>query len=398
MGSITNSTKKLLNWIFGAEDVPKPTAKPIILPLQDFLDKAYEDEKINIENVPNVISGTILVTKKLAISIRAIQRDDNRFSTLYAEIPKNPPSDPMHYSGSLVKVAAVYAAFDLRAAARVHANSSNFATPDSFFSSLNSVIDTSTAVQPLKTFGKGLKPSLKEIFVFDNSAPNKVVFIKKFSDALKGIFHNESATICIDALGYSYINVSLMRGGFFNPNTLTGIWLAGDYSKEVSLESIRVPCLNDTVPAGSGQAITTKEMSRMFFVIHTKQAYPYVSDSAIRVNSNEGAHNILKSQVSWFINTTPGVAITVPIPFTVDCTKVGIGGLGPVKTPGAAVYSEAEVLVWTDTSQVTNFNTKFTRQLTGEFVVCWQNLYQLEQRINPLITMINSAIQKFLAQ
>src|SRR5258708_37487047 len=102
----------------------KSEALPQILPLQKFLSLAYTGDgtvqhpgqKANIENVPNVISGTTLLTKQLAISIRAIEEKDKAkkiFTDYYAEIPERPSPDPMYYSGSLVKVGAVYAAFDL---------------------------------------------------------------------------------------------------------------------------------------------------------------------------------------------------------------------------------------------------------------------------------------------
>ncbi len=380
---------------------------PPIVPLQKFLLDAYNATKANIENVPDVIAGTHLVTKKLALSIRAIFKDENgKYYNEHAQIPYDATKDPaapqlMHYSGSLVKVAAVYAALDLRATARMHAKTQ----PDfpksppnnAFLTSLDGIIDTSAAIQRLKTFGKGLKPALKDIFVYDPATPNKVEFKDSFKNALIAIFHNEDATIVIDALGYSFINVSLMKASYFDESTLTGIWLAGDYSKELSLKSVRVPSVNDTVAGGSAQNITTKEMSRMFYMLHTGQAYSHVTDDTERIKANNGAHNVIIAQVSW-LTPEGGIPFTVPVPFTVHCTKVGIGALGPVASPGSPVYSEGEILIWSDGSQIDAFNAKYKRKLTGEFAVCWQNLYLLDPKVNGLITVISSAIENFLQQ
>jgi hypothetical protein len=406
MCSTTPKTKAASPAVKKPSDIKKAPALPAIQPLQKYLSAAYNIEKTNLENVPNVIAGITLVTKQFVISIRAIFKDENnKYDTLYAQIPfdqnDHPPTvPPMYYSGSLVKVAAIYAAMELLAVARMHAKTATFPSPQAFLTSLDGIVDTSAAIQRLKTFGKGLKPDLIKIFQYDASATVQVKFVKKFSDSLKNIFHNEDATVVIDALGYSYINVSMMKGNFFDAGALTGIWLAGDYSKEKSLKSVRIHAGNDIVAGGSAQTINTKEMTRMFYLIHTGQAYPHITDLTERNTAIAGAHAILKSQISWFTRTgsPDDVKITVSIPFTVDCAKVGIGALGPVDNPGAPVYSEGEILVWTGAAQVTAFNTKYKRKLTGEFAVCWQNLYQLEKQGDPLVRLIGSAINDFLIQ
>ena len=92
---------------------------------------------------------------------------------------------------------------------------------------------------------------------------------------------------------------------------MNGIWLAGDYSGEQILKSVRVPVANDTVPGGSGQAITTKEMSRMFYLVHTGQGFSHVADAAERAAANEDMHNVLLLQGSFFQNNTSTVHLTV---------------------------------------------------------------------------------------
>jgi hypothetical protein len=323
--------------------------------------------------------------------------DSDSSNNHYAEIN----GTKMHYSGSLVKVAALYAAFELRSAARLHAKNNSFSDPSSFQTSFAATIDTSVAIPRLQSFGTGLKPTLSKIFQgFAYTSPNQVDFTTDYQSALDGIAENVNATKVIDALGYGYINVSMILGNFFNPDpaTLNGIWLAGDYSKEKSLKSVRVPVENDTVVGGSGQAITTKEMSRMFYLIHTEQGFSRVTDPVERAAANKGIHDILATEGSFFQNTTSTLHISVTPSFSKHCAKVGIGTLGPLSSPGPKVISEGDAMTWADNSQISTFNTKFKRQLTGDFALCWQNMYPPDPHFDALVRILNNTIQNFLSQ
>ncbi len=397
MGILTKTTRAILG-LLGIQDRLRPIKKPDPLPpresLQKFLTDAYNAEKSNLEPSSMVMGGFTLKNKEAAISIRMIDRDGNNH---YAEIN----GSRMDYSGSLVKVAALYAAFDLRSAARQHAKDHDFSTKPEFFGSFTPAIDTSTAIQRLKDFGRGLKPDLNKIFDgFKATGPDQVEFTTDFQDDLKKIGENVNAGRIIRALGYSYINVSMIRGKFFDPDPakLNGIWLAGDYSGETILKSVRVPVENDTVPAGSGQAITTREMSRMFYLFHAGMGFSHVTDAAERSAANRGAHAILMTQGSFFLHDNTTVKITVTPGFSDHCAKVGIGTLGPIGTPGPTVISEGAVMTWADDTEIDTFNTKFTRKLTGDFVLCWQNMYQPHSHFDALVRIINTSIANFLIQ
>jgi hypothetical protein len=370
----------------------KPVPLPPIQSLQRFLTNAYLAEQINLEPSTMVINGFTLKNKEAAISIILIDTDGNNH---YAEIN----GTKMHYSGSLVKVAALYAAFDLRATARKHAKDNNSLDQNAFFTSLTSAIDTRIVIQRLKDFGKGLKPDLTKIFKgFKDTGLNKVEFLDSFQTDLDNIGENVNAGRIIRALGYSYINLSMMRGNFFSEATLKGVWLAGDYSQESILKSVRVPVENDIVPGGSGQAITTKEMSRMFQLIHTKQGLSHVTDVSEKAAGNKGMHDILITEGSFFFGANTTVNISVPPKFSNDCAKVGIGTLGPIGTPGPSVISEGDVMKWSNNAEVTNFNTKYKRKLTGDFALCWQNMYQPNAHFDALVRILNTSIQNFLTQ
>jgi len=373
-----------------------PIKKPAPLPhpLQHFLTAAYTTEKANLEPSPPVINGFALGTGEAAISLRLIDVDGHHH---YADVN----GTRMDYSGSLAKVAALYAAHDLRCAARQHARDHDFASTNAFLTSFATVIDTSSAIQRLKDAPQGHQPTLSSIFTgFTAAGPNQIKFTTTLQSSLDDIIHNESAGRIIRALGYSYINVCLMRGAFFDPDPtkLNGIWLAGDYSGEQILQSVRVPVANDTVPGGSGQAITTRQMSRMLFLVHTNNGFSHVTEAAERTAANQDMHAILMTQASFFENSTSTVRLTVSPLFSRDCAKVGIGTLGPLDTPGPPVISEGAVMYWANETQVAGFNTKFRRKLNGDFVLCWQNTYHPDSHFDALVRIINTSIRNFLTQ
>ena len=401
MCTTTNQTKTANKAVDDPSTVKKPDPLPAVRSLQAFLTDAYTAEKANLEPTPPAtINGFTLPSTTAAISIRVIDNDPN--NNHYAGINDT----KMFFSGSLVKVAALYVACDLRAAARIYAKAnSGFTDTNSFLASFGPTIDTSPAIQRLQTFGQGLHPDLKKIFQgFKATAPNQVDFIQGatgYQHFMEDIGENPSATKVIDPLGYAYINVSLMKGGFFNPDpaALNGIWLAGDYSGEASVKSVRVPVENDVVPGGSGQAITTKEMSRMFYLVHTAQGYPHIGDPTERAAANKGIHDILATEGSFFQNTTSTLHISESPLFTKHCAKVGIAPLGPLSHPAnVEAISEGDVEKWTDQSQITAFNTKFRRALTGDFALCWQNMYPPNSHFDALVRVINTTIKNFLTQ
>lgn len=378
---------------------PKPPPLPPILSLQSFLATAYAAEKTKLEPASTNVNGFIVGRKEAAITIVMFDTTGDHYAGIDDTL--------MHYSGSLVKVAALYAAHDLRMAARKHARDNTFTTAAAFNTSFLASIDTSTAVPSLLSFPSGQKPVLTSVFKgFRPTAPDRVEFADAYQAALNDIFNNPSAGIVIRGLGYSYINVSLMKGGFFDRNASppAGIWLAGDYSAEKITKSVRTPVLNDPVPGGSGQAITTIEMARMFRLIHLGEAYPHLADAGDRADANTGVHQILQAQGSFFFDTQPGrlMQLTETPGFAQHCVKVGIGNLGKLKpngtTDGPPVFSEGAVMKWNATGQITAFNAAKQRSLSGFFALVWQNTYNGPGRWDALVRIINGSIKNFLTQ
>jgi len=378
---------------------PKPAPLPPILSLQSFLATAYAGEKTKLEPASTNVNGFIVGRKEAAITIVMFDTTGDHYAGIDDTL--------MHYSGSLVKVGALYAAHDLRTAARKHARDNTFTTAAAFNTSFLASIDTSTAVPSLLSFPSGQKPVLTSVFKgFRPTAPNRVEFADAYQAALDDIGENASAGKVIRGLGYRYLNVSLMNGGFFDRNASppAGIWLAGDYSGEAITKSVRTPVRNDTVAGGSGQAITTKEMARMFGLLHRGQAYSHVADAADRAEANAGAHQILRTEGSFFFDTRPEALmhLTETLGFAKDCAKVGIGSLGKLKpsggTDGPSVFSEGAVMKWNTPAQITAFNSAKQRSLSGSFALVWQNTYDGPGRWDALVRIINGSIKNFITQ
>jgi len=385
--------------------IPTPT-----LSLKQALDNAYKVEQANLEPVTNAINGFALKDKKAAISIWAIDNDDNHFYGARNDAD-------MDFSASLLKMAAMYAAYDLRCAAIqfIKDNNDSFTDQNSFSTAFSNSIDTSNAVTLLQKFTKGLKPNVKSIFKgFNSSGPNKLDFIKNPTqihtpsqgfgldmDDMIIVSDDEAASRCIQAIGYSYINVSLMKGDFFNSSTMKGIWLAGDY--ESALQYFRVPCDNDTVAGGSAQATTTYAMGWLILLIDNLEALPQVTDNGERSSSNMEMRTRFRQAASWFSNGGSVVHVTEALKFSVLGAKVGVAGLG-VGGNGPPVISEGSIVNWTDPdSPVTTFNTKFQTNLSGRFCFCWQNMYKPGSTndfhcFDSLVRVLNATVTSFLTQ
>jgi len=376
-------------------EVPKQTPLPEIKGLQDYLTAAYAVEGGAIE-LKSMILRDKPESAKIAVSIFAIDGADEHYAGINDEL--------MCYSGSLVKVAAVYAAHDLRAQARMHAGT-NFRRVEDFRESLASVIAPTGAVPQLRSMGVGLQPNLSSILDgFRSEGPNRVEFTPAFRDHhlssnigdQTSVFHNAGARPIIRALGYSYINVSMMRSGFYDPTTRKGIWLAGDYSGDLKdkakrLAVSRVPVVNDDVAEGGAQAITTKAMNRMLRLVYSETGFAHITDPTEKLAANQDMRDVLTTGDRFDPSPYP------PNKFFSDFGKVGIGNRGPVDTPGPRVVSEGSVVQW-PSSLVAAFNTQHSRQLTGDFVLVWQNMFDQTAPRKALGRLVTSAMENFLKQ
>ena len=175
----------------------------------------------------------------------------------------------MVYVGSLAKIYAMYAAFELRKRVQQQVNdmiklglsTTNAGWERHVFSALENAW-RSTLRTAFPSLPEGM-PKFSEIFAVSSSgqvkfaesdppltdgdldfrppnpAPGKPAISPefkqppgKFRDWMRLMLrwsNDKAASMCIRALGYPYINGVLSAAGFFNKSTRSGLWISGDY-------------------------------------------------------------------------------------------------------------------------------------------------------------------------
>jgi hypothetical protein len=284
----------------------------------------------------------------------------------------------MFYSGSLLKVAAMYAAFQLRVAVNDLAATFDAAvvdTPIKLFRKISDTFDKQIdGSVPRIRSARGVTPAMRvpkypTVFQaakvggtwrlkFNDTAPNNfAIHLRKMivgSD-------NESAGFCIRALGYSWINGLLQSAGFLNfgfPGS-EGIWLAGDYAKQPTVEILSVN--DDKVK----QATTCFHIAWLFSLLHDKKLVKNTVNFATGLSGNDEMRRLLELAVDH--PDAPSLLKRVPRSFTVMQSKIGVGELKRGSCRDAdqdrCVYSEAAILQHPPSGR--------------KFVVVWQNLTYL---------------------
>lgn len=243
-----------------------------------------------------------------------------------------------YYSASLVKVAAMYAAFELRAA--VNALGSGATSGPDLFARCRATIDPEVVdvVPAISAVGIPVAmrvPHYEQIFATIPVDGGGVA--AEFSAAFSAALHeaivpssNAAAATVIKSLGYSWINGTLAAGGFFFPTTQDGLWLAGTYLGDQPY--VRIPSINDGPVA---QAASTFDLCNLY--AHLLAGTLVNADSSARMLAllEEGARTGDPSFIDASRREGLGSAA-----FTVTHTKIG---LGPLKT-GQIVVSEGTVV------------------------------------------------------
>jgi len=285
----------------------------------------------------------------------------------------------MFYSGSLLKVAAMYAAYQLRVAVNDLAPTLNATvnTTDKLFQKISDTFDKQIdesvpQIRLARDVTLAMRiPKYPTIF---QAAKVGGIWRLKFNDTggtnsfashLRRMIvgsHNNSARFCIRALGYSWINGVLQAAGFlrFGFPGSEGIWLAGDYDEEKKWPVVVIKSVNDDMVK---QATTCFDMARLFALLHDKKLVKNTAHFATALSGNDEMLNLLKDAVDD--PHARSLLKRVPHSFVVRQSKIGVGEL---KRGGSCqntnrdrcVYSEAAILQHPPTSR--------------KFVVVWQNL------------------------
>jgi hypothetical protein len=354
-----------------------------ITTLQKYLEKAYSEALVAHKMGSQPADDS---TAKLHVPI-SIFAHVNSGSHHYAGIHH----DEVHFSASLLKVAAMYAAFSLRTEARELAKPGaappgGFKKPEDFFDALDKKFKPADAVAAIRNAGVGLKPRYSDILTVTGFSGGglTVNFSPDFLDHMRQMIipsNNSSAGECIRRLGYAYINVKLMNGGFYDPDSSPpkGIWLAADF---VGGARIEIDSVND---GKSAQATTSRQMARLFSLIQLEQLIPDVTSSLEMKAILREAQGVDSAWISRF----------GPRLFSFEGVKVGLANLKPNTPPkGPDVYSEGVLLKWSGGP------VPLPHNLSGYIAVCWQNLRvsAYDTGVPGIAEMIEKAFSNFLNQ
>jgi hypothetical protein len=260
----------------------------------------------------------------------------------------------VYFSASLLKVSAMYTAFELRKTIRAIGVELGAKTTKAEL-----LKDAARYLDPKILAKAASLPALKGVKKV-NAVPQyattfdvvpstsgtgfSVEFSKSFLkhlDLMISISDNGSAGQCVHGSGYGYLNGTLAEAGFFKPGTNNGIWLAGDYTG--TYPKFRINSINDGPVA---QATTCLDLARMYTLINDGKLVdkPACSEMLALL-----ARAVEEREI--FINRATGLN------FTVTHTKVGLAGLKP-ENGGQDVCSEGSIL---------------ERSAGQRFVAVWQN-------------------------
>ena len=184
----------------------------------------------------------------------------------------------VHYSASLLKVAAMYAAFDLRSSADQLAVDGGHNSWTTLEAALRQQFDpeiithTPALISSSATLGpqdKSRKPDYRAVLNVTNGPLWTVDFSAAQAAAFEDMLvqqNNPGATATIHGLGYPYLNGKIADDGFFSGGA--GMWLAGDYAGGTQWPAARISSVNDGQVA---QATTARHLARMFTLLFTKR-------------------------------------------------------------------------------------------------------------------------------
>jgi hypothetical protein len=277
--------------------------------------------------------------------------------------------EEMHFSGSMIKIAAMYAAFEMRAGAnRVFGTTPPQAKKDAIAELvrvMNPQIDASAAKEikslSAASLTKVLQPNYTAAFKLPPPAADKTDFTNTMHGFLTSMIVNGTNTGAgntIHTVGFGYLTAALIKAGFFksdpDPSKNKGLWLAGDYLQAGDpgnwTEEGRVKCINDTDTA---QGTTTIQLAKMLTLMLGRTLVDGPSSDAMLKFLKDARDHGFKP---WIMRSKAG-----PASFQVTHNKLGEGFLKPANG-GNAVMSEASII------------TQVKNGVTRRFVVVWQNV------------------------
>jgi len=375
-------------------DLPAVPDRVLALTTPPFPDKYADpfgtDKKLD-DALAKAIDAGSGKSWRVAFAIVALDPDGKRPMAQFR-------GDEEHYGASMIKVAALYSAFELRKVVKAVAKElAAAATKRDLLPQiaryLNPLImakaGTMNAFKAVKgEHGDLLKanacPQYASVFDVLSASPDPgftVKFSKAFEnhmDQMIKVSSNNDAAETIHGSGYGYLNGALASAGLLDASSFTGIWLAGDYADPAYANKypyFRVDSVNDKRVA---QATSVTQFAKMY----TLMADSKLVDAASSKEMLEYLHRAVTYKHEVWIDRTIDDGVPQggldPSEFTVTHNKLGVG---PLKT-NESVYSEASILQHNATGR--------------RFVVVWQNLLLDNTVWAPVAQVIRRTIRGYL--
>ncbi|MCG7205179.1 hypothetical protein [Streptomyces arenae] len=346
-----------------------PDLKDDLLERDAGLDKAFHDAK-------ETPSGQALGSEPVVVV--ALNQQEPHFFTGQLELE-------VHYSASLLKATAMWAAHELLRAANELVDSFDARPPPAdvitmLRDTFDPLIDAQRVAQLRGVdMGNTLLPRWDD--VFDVRADSFVEFTPAFSDKLSDAIangSNTSAGTVIHGLGFGYLTKAAASAGFFDdsatgsPETADGMWLCGDFANGFTPR--RIPCVNDTGPVA--QATSARQMARLFTFLGGRSLAGAQNTPLVDGDSDEAMLDLLRQAV---LNRHSMLDQDTTVNFDMVFSKVG---QGPLNT-GAVVCSEAAII---------------DERSTGRrFVAVFQNrVGTTSAQLKPVSQLVDTTLVNFL--
>lgn len=260
-----------------------------------------------------------------------------------------------YYTGSLVKVGVLYAAFALLDMMRRYVALRSPKSVADLFNGLKADMDSGIAQSCKLIFG-GAKPdqrspNYKDVFSVSNLSGKLLIdFQRSYREKMKRMIinsDNDAAGACIHGLGFGYLNGALEQGGFFDSDTKKGVWAAGDFKH--GWTPVRIPCENLSI--GTAQGGTTEALARLMAVVVLGNVLDKPSHDEMNKMLMDAAHG---SDESFLVrdNLVKG---TQDVRLQVTHAKIGLG-----EDPD--VYSELDIVKGVG------------KKADKTYIVAWQNI------------------------
>ncbi|MER7582236.1 hypothetical protein [Kitasatospora sp. NPDC097691] len=290
----------------------------------------------------------------------------------------------VHYSASVVKLLAMYAAHTLRFLAEELRAEQPPATSADFYAALATEFNSKIrAVTPPKILAKYPNPADENKILPDyqtvlepqfdaTGTAISVDFTFGYRNQLRGMLINQTdppAGECIHGVAFGFMNAKAGDDGFFDAANQRGIWLAGDYVNQWT--PVTTASVNDGATA---QATTAVDMARLFARMFSGTLESGDLTDLIPMLTPGGR--------SWFhqLLLWPNGNLSA------THSKIGFG---PLKPDGSGVINQvvSEALIAHDSSG------------DLDFAVVWQNLKTsgnpTRPDVEPVARMVEATINAF---